>query len=212
MIQSLSAKMRDRVAMQFRAQLLTKLDPRIVVALRTVRFKLFATPTTRATWRRRIALVLACPDSDTIARVSNAGTIVGGYQIMHNGLQVLAGGYYGAPIREMLSRSRGVHEPQEERVFAEILRFVPEGGTMLELGAYWGFYSMWSARVVRGARCVMVEPDLIHTHLFASTTCCTMALRRQWSAPISDVLTASPATVWRSILSITSSTATASSD
>ena len=30
---------------------------------------------------------------------------------------------------------------------------------MLELGAYWGFYSMWFTQKVPSARCILVEPD-----------------------------------------------------
>jgi len=58
-----------------------------------------------------------------------------------------------------LTANRGVHEPQEEVVFREVLKDVPEGGTMIELGAYWAFYSMWFAKEVKDARCYMIEPD-----------------------------------------------------
>jgi hypothetical protein len=77
---------------------------------------------------------------------------------MHHGIKVCGLGYYGAGNLNLLAENRGVHEPQEERAFAEVLRHIPDGGCMLELGAYWGFYSLWFAMAVRGARCYLVEP------------------------------------------------------
>jgi hypothetical protein len=58
----------------------------------------------------------------------------------------------------MLVENRGVHEPQEERAFGDVLRHLPAGGVMLELGAYWGFYSLWFARQVAAAKCYLLEP------------------------------------------------------
>ena len=78
---------------------------------------------------------------------------------MHNGLKVACGSYYGSYMQQVLVRNRGVHEPQEERVFQEVLRFIPSSGTMIELGANWSFYSMWFMHIVPGAQCLMVEPD-----------------------------------------------------
>jgi hypothetical protein len=65
----------------------------------------------------------------------------------------------------MLAATKGVHEPQEERVFSEVLKFVQPGGLMIELGAYWGFYSLWFARKVDQARCLLIEPELINLDL-----------------------------------------------
>jgi hypothetical protein len=81
---------------------------------------------------------------------------------MHNGLWVAEGCYYRWRGTMMFAATQGTHEPQEERVFAEVLKFVPPGGVMLELGAYWGFYSMWFAREVPRARCILVEPLLVN--------------------------------------------------
>ena len=110
-------------------------------------------------WRRKIDDVLACPDNAYIPRVPEAGQLRDGLVTMHNGLQVSALGYYGGGVLNMLVENRGVHEPQEERAFGEILRCLPTRGTMLELGAYWGFYSMWFARTVADAACFLVEPS-----------------------------------------------------
>lgn len=113
-------------------------------------------------WQLRIRDVLECPDNNAIPRAANAGTVANGVQIMHNGLKIVAGSYGGEPVRDMLAMNGGVHEPQEERVFAAVLPFMPRGAVMVELGAYWAFYSMWFAAHVADARCYMVEPVAEH--------------------------------------------------
>ncbi|OYX15703.1 MAG: hypothetical protein B7Z16_12945, partial [Algoriphagus sp. 32-45-6] len=57
------------------------------------------------------------------------------------------------------------HEPQEEVVFDTIIRHLPSGSTMIELGAYWGFYSMWFAKDIRDARVFLVEPEESHLEI-----------------------------------------------
>jgi len=113
-------------------------------------------------WRRRIDAVAACSDNAHIPRVANAGCLEDGRITMHNGLLVGALGYYGTGILNMLVENRGVHEPQEERAFAKVLDHLPPGGVMLELGAYWGFYSMWFLQHRPDARAILVEPDAKH--------------------------------------------------
>jgi hypothetical protein len=109
-------------------------------------------------WPERYRDVMESPDNAFIPRVPDAGKIIDGCQIMHNGLRIARGSYYGYPITRMLRLNRGVHEPQEERAFAEVLKQIPSGATMLELGAYWSFYSMWFYKTVQDARCFLVEP------------------------------------------------------
>ena len=120
----------------------------------------YALPTAyRREWVTRIDDVLACPDLADIPRVPGAGRVRGGMQTMHNGLRVIAGGYYGYPLTRMKRLTGGVHEPQEEKAFGLVLPFMPANGVMIEMGAYWAFYSMWFAqRVGRGARNYVVEP------------------------------------------------------
>jgi hypothetical protein len=110
-------------------------------------------------WYDRIHLTLSCPDNALIERVPNAGRVEDGVLTMHNGLRILRGSYYGETMGLLMELNRGVHEPQEELVFREVLKFIPAGGSILELGAYWGFYSMWFAHAVPSAKCVLVEPD-----------------------------------------------------
>ena len=78
---------------------------------------------------------------------------------MHNGIRIKALSYYGGRIMNMLVENKGVHEPQEERAFAEVIPLLPAAPVSLEMGAYWGFYSLWLKTIHRDARCHLVEPD-----------------------------------------------------
>jgi FkbM family methyltransferase len=81
---------------------------------------------------------------------------------MHNGVRVLADGYCGAWMTRLIELCRGHHEPQEERIFHEVVSRLPAGGTMIELGGYWAFYSIWFLRAASGRRALAVEPDPAH--------------------------------------------------
>ncbi len=78
---------------------------------------------------------------------------------MHNGVRVLEDCYYGRWMTELIRLLHGHHEPQEEKVFYELLRYVPPGSTMVELGSFWSYYSLWFQHAIAGARNFMVEPD-----------------------------------------------------
>lgn len=110
-------------------------------------------------WKKKIEVVTASPDNQHIPRVAEAGNIEDGLITMHNGIKVGARSYYGDGYLNLLSQNKGVHEPQEERAFAEVLTRIKPGAVMLELGAYWGFYSLWFAKEVPSASCFLVEPD-----------------------------------------------------
>jgi len=109
-------------------------------------------------WKERTRQVRSCPDNAFIPRVPSAGKVIDGAQIMHNGLRVVIGSYYGKGPVDLLRKNKGVHEPQEERVFQEVLKHIAPSSVMIELGAYWAFYSMWFCRTVKGGRAYMVEP------------------------------------------------------
>jgi len=109
--------------------------------------------------QQRLNDILSSEDNIFIPRVANAGELIKGKQIMHNGLKIYVGSYYGPEYTVVLSKNKGVHEPQEERVFNEVLNSMPIGATMLEMGAFWSFYSMWFNSKVEGAKNYMVEPD-----------------------------------------------------
>ena len=105
-------------------------------------------------------MVVSSPDNAFIPRVIGAGTFEGNHLVMHNGLKIQPISYYGVSILKMLIENRGVHEPQEERIFQEVLKTIPENSTMIELGSYWAFYSMWFAKNIKGSKCYMIEPEL----------------------------------------------------
>jgi len=110
-------------------------------------------------WTYRTRVAMACPDNAHIRRIPEAGKIEGGFQLMHNGLKVLVGSYYGQGSSQLLKKNRGVHEPQEERVFQEVLRLLAPGSVMIELGAYWAYYSMWFCKEIPNGRAYLVEPE-----------------------------------------------------
>ena len=115
---------------------------------------------------RRITLTIGCRDAESIPKVPNAGAVemVNGkpVQIMHNGLKVAYGGYHGDWMGAIIHGLRGHHEPQEEKAFYEILRYCRPKTCILELGAFWAYYSLWYLRSIPFSRAYCVEPDASH--------------------------------------------------
>jgi FkbM family methyltransferase len=111
-------------------------------------------------WDERVRNVLIAPDAHALPRHPDAGKLHRGIQTMHNGLQIVEGSYYGWRGTRMFSATQGLHEPQEERAFAAVLPFMKPNATMIELGAYWAFYSLWFARSIPNASCILLEPKL----------------------------------------------------
>jgi FkbM family methyltransferase len=110
---------------------------------------------------QRVALTSSCRDSDAIPKVPGAGELCGEnleLQKMHNGITIRVGSYHGQWMTEVIRRLRGHHEPQEEKVFAAVLDCLPESATMVELGSFWAYYSMWFHKSVKQPRCILVEP------------------------------------------------------
>lgn len=115
----------------------------------------------------RITITESCRDADGLPKVDDAGLVHERpdgtrVQVMFNGVRVVAAGYYGSWLEELIRRCRGHHEPQEEVMFAEVLRHLPPGATMVELGGYWSFYSIWFLRDGPSRRSWIVEPDPAH--------------------------------------------------
>lgn len=120
---------------------------------------------------RRIRQTVACRDADVLPRVEGAGEIfeLDGVRVqrMFNGVLVEEGCYFGDLITPIISRLRGVHEPQEELVvhaIVERLRNEQRAGTLvapvaIELGSFWSYYSLWFCSALDGARAVAMEPD-----------------------------------------------------
>ncbi len=103
------------------------------------------------------------PNNSYIPKVKNAGQIIDDYIVMHNGLKVkLSENAYYGDFSKILLINKGVHEPQEERVFMEVLKHIPKNSIMVELGSYWAFYSMWFQKLISGATNYMIEPDNIN--------------------------------------------------
>ena len=112
---------------------------------------------TKALWLERIRKVKLSSDNIKIESVPNAGTLKEGKLVMHNGLVIDPLSYYGAPVMRMLMENRAIHEPQEEYVFQEVLKQMPDGATMLELGCYWAFYSMWFGSKIKNAKNFLID-------------------------------------------------------
>ncbi len=112
-------------------------------------------------WKERIQNVLDDPNNKDIPRHEKAGEIDGRLLYMHNGIKIDPLSYYSYPMLQMLMSNKGVHEPQEEKIFQSVLDSLSKIGqkTMLELGAYWSFYSMWFKKTHSDSNCFMVEPD-----------------------------------------------------
>ncbi|MFT3729834.1 MAG: FkbM family methyltransferase [Hyphomicrobium sp.] len=113
--------------------------------------------------RFRIEMTVGCRDCDHIAKVEQAGAVIdengSPVQIMHNGLRITKDCYYGSWMTEIITRLSGHHEPQEEKVFDELLKHVGPNATMIELGGYWAYYSMWFLRQAPNTRrSIVVEP------------------------------------------------------
>ncbi len=118
----------------------------------------------------RIAMGLRCGDCDFIPKVAGAGSVATEadgtrVQIMHNGLRVVADGYYGAWMTRLIELARGHHEPQEEAAFHALMHALPPGGTMVELGGFWAYYTLWFLTSAPGRRALLVEPDPAHIEI-----------------------------------------------
>lgn len=111
----------------------------------------------------RVAMTVRCKDCDSIPKVKNAGSVFtegpDAVQLMHNGVRVLAGGYHGDWMKQIIHELKGHHEPQEERVFYEILKHIACDATMIELGGFWSYYSLWFLKDQPQRRAIVVEPD-----------------------------------------------------
>jgi len=105
--------------------------------------------------------IIADPVNTLIHRDSKSGLIENDFVYLHNGIKVPFDGnlaYYGN-FSKILILNRGVHEPLEEFVFQQLLKKLPTNPIMLELGAYWGHYSMWLKNCFINANVTLVESN-----------------------------------------------------
>lgn len=108
----------------------------------------------------RFRELVADPLNILIHRDPRAGVVDRGLVYLHNGNRVAVSGpmsYYGR-FSEILVINRGVHEPTEEFVFQQLLTVLRADPVMLELGAYWGHYSMWLKKERPDSTVYLVEP------------------------------------------------------
>ena len=127
-------------------------------------------PALSAEQQRRIRQTVACRDTDVLPKVPNAGGLVERdgvrLQIMHNGLVVEAGCYYGPMMTAIIADLHGHHEPQEEVVFDTMIRRLADSSdaepVIVEFGSFWAYYTMWFCRALPHARGVCLEPDPVY--------------------------------------------------
>jgi hypothetical protein len=114
--------------------------------------------------RGRFREIVSDPLNLLIERTIDAGSVVDGLVELHNGHRVPVSGAdsYYETFADILVINRGVHEPLEEFVFQEMLRVLPAAPMMIELGAYWGHYSMWLKKVRPHGKVWLIEPDAHH--------------------------------------------------
>ncbi|MCX7430768.1 MAG: hypothetical protein NTY17_07170 [Planctomycetia bacterium] len=112
---------------------------------------------------RRVRMTMQCRDTDPIPKVADAGEVIEQdgerVQIMHEGTRVIADGYYGDWMTDVIRGLHGHHEPQEELLFHHLLAHVRPGSQFVELGAYWAYYTNWYLGAVPGATALCVEPE-----------------------------------------------------
>ncbi len=114
--------------------------------------------------KQRSSMTISCNDANYIPKVTGAGKVFKSkngalLQRMHNGVLVESGGYYGDWMIEIIKALKGHHEPQEEKVFHEVIKRIGPNGTMVELGAHWGYYSNWFNKQIKDAVNYCFEPD-----------------------------------------------------
>jgi hypothetical protein len=111
------------------------------------------------TFEERFIDIISDPSNAFIPRDQNAGVLTNGIITLHNGIKIEDRAYYG-DFSRIFTLNKGVHEPSEERMFKMILDDIPAGATMIELGSYWAFYSIWFNKTIPNAKNYCIEPIL----------------------------------------------------
>lgn len=114
-------------------------------------------------WNGIVNNALRCTDCDSVPKVDNAGEVFTDdkiqYQLMHNGVLIHEGCYHGKWMTDVIKVGRGHHEPQEEKLFYEVLKYIPKNSVMVECGSFWAYYSLWFNKIVKNGRNIMIEPN-----------------------------------------------------
>jgi len=110
----------------------------------------------------RFREIISDPLNLLISRVPDAGYLISDHVILHNGVKVKIEGEYSYynNFSKILLINRGVHEPLEEFVFQELMKKINDSPRMIELGAYWGHYSIWLKITKPSSILDLVEPDI----------------------------------------------------
>lgn len=122
----------------------------------------FMRPKNAINWKKRIAITSSDKSCQDLPKVVNAGEVErwngAPVQIMHNGLRVYAGCYYGDNMIKIIKNLKGHHEPQEEKIFYEILNHIPDEAVMIEVGSFWAYYSLWFSHEKPLRKNFLIEP------------------------------------------------------
>lgn len=112
---------------------------------------------------RRVIMTSRSKDAISLPKVEDAGSVFDKngerLQLMHNGLSLIEGCYYGHWMTEVIKRCKGHHEPQEEKVFHLVENLVGGEGFMVELGCFWAYYSLWFLSKSSGRFALGLEPE-----------------------------------------------------
>ena len=106
--------------------------------------------------------IISDPLNLMISRVPDSGYLRSNHVMLHNGVKVKIEGEYSYydKFSRILLLNRGVHEPLEEFVFQELMKKINDKPRMIELGAYWGHYSIWLKITKPNSILDLVEPDV----------------------------------------------------
>jgi len=107
----------------------------------------------------RFKTILSDPTNELIEKVPNAGFVRNGIVTMYNGIKVYQNCYYDS-FSDIFWLNKGIHEPQEEYIFNEIISKLDKPKVMVELGSYWAFYSLSMKAKHPECVCYCVEPSL----------------------------------------------------
>jgi hypothetical protein len=108
---------------------------------------------------QRFKTIISDPTNDLIKKVPNAGFVRNGIVTMYNGIKVYQNCYYDS-FSDIFWLNKGIHEPQEEYVFNEIISKLEKPKIMVELGSYWSFYSLSMKAKHPDCTCYCVEPSV----------------------------------------------------
>lgn len=110
------------------------------------------------TFTERFRDIISDPNNLFIKRCESAGKLENGIITLHNGIKVYDRCYYDK-FSDILILNKGVHEPSEERAFDKVLKHINIGATMIELGSYWSFYSIWFLKTIENGKSFCIEPE-----------------------------------------------------